>query len=124
VLPTCDVFVLWLGRPAQYPRQRSPQWGPIAAVALPQVSGVFLETHGTPLHGKHVAPERLMWAVCTLAEGLGLRAVARVIEADPNTVLSWLVEAAPHAAALSQYSLRTVQPCVAGGLLPGHAPPH
>jgi hypothetical protein len=31
----------------------------------------FLETHGTPLHGKRVAPEVMVWAVGALAEGLG-----------------------------------------------------
>jgi IS1 family transposase/transposase-like protein len=65
----------------------------------------FLETHGTPLHGKHVPAERLVWAVGALAEGLGIRAVARVFEMDPNTVLQWLVEAADHTAALSRYFL-------------------
>jgi hypothetical protein len=33
------------------------------------------------------APERLVWAVATLAEGLGIRAMARVFAVDPNTVL-------------------------------------
>jgi transposase-like protein len=37
-----------------------------------------------------------VWAVGALAEGLGIRAVARVFEVDPNTVLQWLVEAADH----------------------------
>jgi IS1 family transposase/transposase-like protein len=71
--------------------------------------GYFLETHGTPLHGKHVAPERFMWAVGALAEGLGIRAVARVFEVDPNTVLQWLVEAADQAAAVSQHFLHDVR---------------
>jgi hypothetical protein len=31
-------------------------------------------------------------AVTALAEGLGIRAVARVFEVDPNTVLQWLVD--------------------------------
>ena len=31
----------------------------------------FLETYGTPLHGKRVVPEVLGWAVGTLTEGLG-----------------------------------------------------
>jgi hypothetical protein len=56
----------------------------------------FLETHGTPLHGTRVAPELVVWAVSALAEGLGISAVARVFEVDPNTVLGWLVEAADH----------------------------
>jgi hypothetical protein len=36
------------------------------------------------------------WAVTALAAGLGMCAVARVFEVDPNTVLSCLVEAAEH----------------------------
>src|SRR3989441_632433 len=71
--------------------------------------GYFQETHGTPLHGKHVASEKLVWAVGALAEGLGIRAVARVFEVDPNTVLAWLVEVAEHAAAFSQYFLHDVR---------------
>ena len=70
--------------------------------------GSFQETHGTPLHGKRVSPDLLVWAVGALAEGLGIRAVARVFEVDPNTVLAWLVEVADHAAAFSQYFLHDV----------------
>ena len=66
----------------------------------------FLETHGTPFHGKHVDPDKLVWAIAALAEGLGIRAVARVFEADPNTVLGWLVEAAEHLETFSRYLLR------------------
>jgi hypothetical protein len=40
-----------------------------------------------------------------LAEGLGIRATARVFEIDPNTVLHWLVEAAEHLRAFSCYYL-------------------
>jgi hypothetical protein len=40
-----------------------------------------------------------------LAEGLGIRATARVFEVDPNTVLSWLVEAAEQLRAFSAYFL-------------------
>jgi transposase-like protein len=47
----------------------------------------FLETHGTPLHGKQVDPDKLVWAIAALAEGLGIRAVARVFATDPNTIL-------------------------------------
>jgi hypothetical protein len=71
--------------------------------------GYFPETHGTPLHGKRVAPEKLVWAVGALAEGLGIRAVARVFEVDPNTVLQWLVEVAGHATAFSRYFLHDVR---------------
>jgi len=51
----------------------------------------------------------LVWAVGALAEGLGIRAVARVFEVDPNTVLQWLVEAAAHLRTFSQYFLRDIR---------------
>jgi transposase-like protein/IS1 family transposase len=66
----------------------------------------FLETHGTPFHGKQVEPDKLVWAIAALAEGLGIRAVARVFETDPSTILGWLVEAAEHLEAFSHHFLR------------------
>src|SRR6266545_833712 len=86
-----------------------PSGGPWRQLYCTSCGGYFQETHGTPLHGKRVAPERLVWAVGALAEGLGIRAVARVFEVDPNTVLAWLVEVAEHAAAFSQYFLHDVR---------------
>ncbi len=86
-----------------------PSGGPWRQLYCTGCGGYFQETHGTPLHGKRVAPERLVWAVGALAEGLGIRAVARVFEVDPNTVLAWLVEVADHAAAFSQYFLHDVR---------------
>jgi IS1 family transposase len=68
----------------------------------------FLETHGTPVHGKRVPPELLVWAVGALAEGLGIRALARVFGVDPNTVLQWVVEVADQATAFSRHFLRDV----------------
>src|SRR5262249_11013056 len=68
----------------------------------------FLETHGTICHGKRVASERLGWALAALAEGLGIRARARVFAVDPNTVLAWLVEAATHLQALSRVLSQTL----------------
>src|SRR6267378_2048336 len=71
--------------------------------------GDFLETHGTPLHRKRVSSDMFVWAVGALAEGLGIRGTARVFEVDPNTVLQWLVEAADHLTAFSQYFLHDVR---------------
>jgi hypothetical protein len=48
----------------------------------------FLETHGPPFHSKQVEPAKWVWAIAALAEGLGIRAVARVWKTDPNTVLN------------------------------------
>jgi transposase-like protein/IS1 family transposase len=69
----------------------------------------FLETSGTPLQGKRVPPEVLVWAVTAVAEGLGIRAVARVFALDPNTILQWLVEVADQATAVSRHFLHDVQ---------------
>jgi IS1 family transposase len=44
-----------------------------------------------------------------LAEGLGIRAVARVFEVDPNTVLQWLVEVADQATAFARYFLHDLR---------------
>src|SRR5439155_21623523 len=62
-----------------------PSGGPWRQLYCTDGGGYFQETHGTPLHGKRVVPERLVWAVGALAEGLGIRAVARAPEVDPNT---------------------------------------
>jgi hypothetical protein len=40
-----------------------------------------------------------------LAEGLGIRATARVFEVDPNTVLQWLGEAADQLQTFAHYFL-------------------
>jgi IS1 family transposase len=85
-----------------------PRGGPWRQFYCTACEGYFQETHGTPLHGKRVALDQLVWAVGALAEGLGIRAVARVFEVDPNTVLAWLVEVAEHATAFSRYFLHDV----------------
>jgi IS1 family transposase len=86
-----------------------PSGGPWRQWYCTVCKGYFLETHGTLLHGKRVAPDVLVWAVGALAEGLGIRAVARVFEVDPHTVLQWLVEAAEQLQAFSQYFLHDVR---------------
>jgi IS1 family transposase len=53
-----------------------------------------LETHGTFFHGKQAAVELIVRILACLAEGLGIRATARVFAVAPNTVLHWLGEAA------------------------------
>jgi IS1 family transposase len=86
-----------------------PSGGPWRQWHCTACQGYFQETHGTLFHGKRVAPDLLVWAVGALAEGLGIRAVARVFEVDPNTVLQWLVEAADQLTAFSQYFLHDVR---------------
>jgi IS1 family transposase len=70
--------------------------------------GYFPEHHGTIFHGKQAAVELIVHVLACLAEGLGIRATARVFEVDPNTVLHWLVEAAEQLKAFSAYFLCNV----------------
>ena len=67
--------------------------------------GYFDETHGTIFHGKRGSEDLIVRVIACLAEGLGIRGTARVFEIDPNTVLSWLVEAAEQLYAFSAYFL-------------------
>jgi hypothetical protein len=65
----------------------------------------FPEHHGTIVHGKQVAVDLIVHVLACLAEGLGIRATARVFEVAPTTVLPWLGEAAEHLRAFSRYFL-------------------
>ncbi len=105
--PTCD-YRGWVGL-GNLRANGHPSGGPWRQFSCTACEGYCQETHGTPFHGKRVAPEKLVWAVGALAEGLGIRAVARVFEVDPNTVLAWLVDVAEHATAFSQYFLHDVR---------------
>jgi IS1 family transposase len=104
--PDCD-YRGWVGW-GNLSSNGHPSSGPWRQLYCSQCEGYFLETRGTPLYGKRVSPDLLVWAVGALAEGLGIRAVARVFAVDPNTVLQWLVEVADHATAFSQYFVRDV----------------
>jgi len=104
---TCD-YRGWVGL-GNISANGHPNGGPWRQLHCTSCGGYCQETHGTPLHGKRVALDVLVWAVGALAEGLGIRAVARVFEVDPNTVLAWLVDVAEHATAFSQYFLHDVR---------------
>jgi hypothetical protein len=82
-----------------------PSGGPWRQFHCTACEGYFLETHGTLFHGQHAAVELIVRVLACLAEGLGIRATARVFEVDPNTVLHWLVEAAEQLRAFSAYFL-------------------
>ena len=105
--PNC-AYQGWTGR-GNIRANGHPSGGPWRQLYCLKCQGYFQETQGTPIHGKRVSPDLLVWAIGALAEGLGIRAVARVFEVDPNTVLHWLVEVADHAAAFSQYFLHDVR---------------
>jgi IS1 family transposase len=82
-----------------------PSGGPWRQFHCTACDGYFLETHGTLFHGKQAAVELIVRVLACLAEGLGIRATARVFEVAPTTVLQWLVEAAEQLRAFSAHFL-------------------
>jgi IS1 family transposase len=99
----CD-YRGWLGR-GNLRANGHPSGGPWRQFHCTSCKGYFLETHGTIFHGKQAAVELIVHVLACLAEGLGIRATARVFEVTPNTVLQWLVEAAEQLRAFSAYFL-------------------
>src|SRR5499426_1762834 len=99
----CD-YGGWLGR-NNLRANGHPSGGPWRQFHCLGCDGYFLETHGTIFHGKQAAVELIVRVLACLAEGLGIRATARVFEVDPNTVLQWLVEAAEQLHAFYPYVL-------------------
>jgi hypothetical protein len=78
-----------------------PSGGPWRQFHCRGCNGYFPEHHGTLFYGKQAAVERIVHVLACLAEGLGIRATARVFEVDANTVLQWLMEAAEQRRAFS-----------------------
>jgi IS1 family transposase len=78
-----------------------PSGGPWRQLYCRSCKGYFLETHGTIFHGKRLSVEVIVRVLACLAEGLRIRATARVFEVDPATVLQWLVAAAEQLQAFS-----------------------
>ena len=99
----CD-YQGWRGR-GNLRANGHPSGGPWRQFHCTACQGYFLETHGTLFHGKQAAVELIVRVLACLAEGLGIRATARVFEVAPNTVLQWLAEAAGHLRAFSAYFL-------------------
>jgi hypothetical protein len=95
----CD-YQGWRGR-GNLRANGHPSGGPWRQFHCTSCQGYFLETHGTIFHGKQAEAELIVRVLACLAEGLGIRATARVFEVAPNTVLHWLVAAAEQLRAFS-----------------------
>jgi len=104
--PACD-YRGWLGL-NNLRANGHPSGGPWRQFHCTACQGYFPEHHGTIFHGKQSAVELIVRVLACLAEGLGIRATARVFEVDANTVLHWLVEAAEQLRAFSAYFLCTL----------------
>jgi IS1 family transposase len=101
--PECD-YRGWLGM-GNLRANGHPSGGSWRQFHCTSCQGYFLETHGTLFHGKQAAVELIVRVLACLAEGLGIRATARVFEVAPTTVLQWLVEAAEQLRAFAAYFL-------------------
>jgi IS1 family transposase len=82
-----------------------PNDGPWRQLLCVACRRYFLETLGTLFHGKRTSAELMVRVLACLAEGLGIRATARVFEVDAHTVPQWLGEAAALLRAFSRYFL-------------------
>ena len=69
----------------------------------------FSETAGTPFFGLKTPMKTVCVALNELAEGLGVRAVARIHHVAPNTVLDWLRKAGQHCERLSEYMMQELK---------------
>jgi IS1 family transposase len=66
----------------------------------------FSETAGTVFFGLKTPTRTVCLALNELAEGLGVRAVARIHGVKPDTVLAWLRKAGQHCERLSEYMMQ------------------
>src|SRR5262245_29783947 len=104
---TCPYYG-WVGR-GNIRANGHPGSGPWRQLQCLACRTYFQETQGTPFQGQRKPADPFVRVVTAVAEGLGIRAAARVFEVDPKTVLAWVVEVANHLAAFSQYRLHDMQ---------------
>jgi len=63
---------------------------------------VFNERTGTFFFDLRTSEEKVLLALKLLVKGLGIRAIAEVLDSKPDTVLSWLRRAAEHSAEVEE----------------------
>ena len=83
-----------------------PSGGPWRQLHCTLLSGLFPGDTRHDLSWQTASVELIVRVLACLAEGLGIRATARVFEVDPNTVLQWLAEAAEQLRPFPLFSLR------------------
>jgi len=69
----------------------------------------FVETLGTIFYGGRIEAQIKMWAILSLAEGLGIQGVSRVFGIKADTVHKWLVAASEHTVAFSNYVIHDLR---------------
>ena len=69
----------------------------------------FSETAGTPFFGLKTPTHTVCTALAELAEGLGIRSVARLNHVKPDTVLEWIAKAGEHCERVSEYMMQELK---------------
>jgi IS1 family transposase/transposase-like protein len=105
--PKCRYYG-WLKR-GNLSSNGHPNGGPQRQWACSVCDEYFMESYGTIFYRKRVPAKEISRAITALAEGLGIRAVGRIFEVAPETVLRWLVETEPHLLAFNRYWVRELQ---------------
>ena len=70
---------------------------------------LFSETQGTVFFGLKTPQETIYRALKALAEGVGIRATARIFDVEADTVLLWLRRAGEHSQQVSAYLMRNLK---------------
>ena len=84
--------------------------GEVRQMFLCKVCGrPFSETAGTPFFGLKTPMRTVCIALQELAEGLGVRAVARIHGVEPDTVLAWLRKAGQHCEQVSAFMMQELE---------------
>jgi transposase-like protein len=69
----------------------------------------FVETRGTLFYGKHTPQKEILETLALLAEGVRLASLTRAKGFKEDTILSWLREAAQHAAQVEALLMQNYQ---------------
>jgi IS1 family transposase len=86
-----------------------PNSGPWRQLHCTVCSKYFAESTGTIFYRSPLSPELLGRIISALAEGVDIRATARIFGVDPNTVKACLIRAAEHMDAVSSYLIHDLQ---------------
>ncbi len=98
----------WLGR-CNIRANGHPNGGRWRQLQCVVCNKCFMETSNTIFYGKETGAETIWLALKALAEGLDIRATARVFDLDANTVERWLGQAAEHMEAVSTYLIHDLE---------------
>lgn len=104
---SCDYYGwLGLGNIRSNGHPGGSRWRQLECVVC---GSYFMETVNTIFYCKKSPPELIWQVLKALAEGLGIRATARVFDLHPNTVDSWLRQAADHMTAVTHYLMQNLE---------------